>query len=148
MTILTTHVGSLPRGDALAQLLLKRDHGETVDDALFEQTVQAGIDHAVQKQAEAGVGIMSDGELGKVGYATYITERLEGFGGHVDRQPAKDLADFPICARSWRTSWARRSSCGRPASVRSSCARWSLAMRTSVASSRRWRATGAARGAS
>lgn len=99
MTILTTHVGSLPRGDALAQLLLKRDHGEAVDETLFEQTVQAGIDHAVQKQAEAGVGIMSDGELGKVGYATYITERLEGFGGHVDRQPAKDLADFPDLRR-------------------------------------------------
>jgi len=95
MTILTTHVGSLPRGDALATLLLKRDHGETVDDTHFEQVVQAAIDHAVQKQAQAGVGIMSDGELGKVGYATYITERLDGFGGHVDRQPAKDLADLP-----------------------------------------------------
>jgi 5-methyltetrahydropteroyltriglutamate--homocysteine methyltransferase len=95
MTILTTHVGSLPRGDELAGLLLKRDHGEVVDDAHFEQVVQAAIDNAVQKQAEAGVGIMSDGELGKVGYATYITERLEGFGGHVDRTPAKDLADLP-----------------------------------------------------
>ena len=95
MTILTTHVGSLPRGDELAGLLLKRDHGEAVDDAHFEQVVQAAIDLAVQKQAEAGVGIMSDGELGKVGYATYITERLEGFGGHVDRTPAKDLADLP-----------------------------------------------------
>jgi len=95
MTILTTHVGSLPRGDELAQLLLARDHGQAVDDAHFEQVVQAAIDNAVQKQAEVGVGIMSDGELGKVGYATYITERLEGFGGHVDRTPAKDLADFP-----------------------------------------------------
>ncbi|MES2399586.1 MAG: epoxyalkane--coenzyme M transferase, partial [Pseudomonadota bacterium] len=95
MTILTTHVGSLPRGDELAGLLLKRDHGETVDDAHFEAVVQSAIDNAVQKQAEAGVGIMSDGELGKVGYATYITERLEGFGGHVDRTPAKDLADLP-----------------------------------------------------
>ncbi|MES2192055.1 MAG: cobalamin-independent methionine synthase II family protein [Pseudomonadota bacterium] len=95
MTILTTHVGSLPRGDELAGLLLKRDHGESVDDAHFESVVQAAIDNAVQKQAEAGVGIMSDGELGKVGYATYITERLEGFGGHVDRTPAKDLADLP-----------------------------------------------------
>ena len=85
MTILTTHVGSLPRGDELAQLLLKQDHGEAVDETHFEQVVQAAIDQAVQKQAEAGVGIMSDGELGKVGYATYITQRLEGFGGHVDR---------------------------------------------------------------
>ena len=95
MTILTTHVGSLPRGNDLAALLLKQDHGEAVDEALFENAVQEAIDHAVQKQAEAGVGIMSDGEMGKVGYATYITARLEGFGGHVDRTPAKDLADFP-----------------------------------------------------
>ncbi|MDX3894955.1 cobalamin-independent methionine synthase II family protein [Pusillimonas sp.] len=95
MPILTTHVGSLPRGEELAQLLLARDHGQKVDAGHFEQVVQAAIDHAVQKQVEAGVGVMSDGELGKVGYATYITERLEGFGGHVDRTPAKDLADFP-----------------------------------------------------
>ncbi|RZS84346.1 cobalamin-independent methionine synthase II family protein [Pigmentiphaga kullae] len=95
MPILTTHVGSLPRGDELAQLLLARDHGQEVDPDQFERTVQAAIDGAVQKQVQAGVDIMSDGELGKVGYATYITERLEGFGGHIDRQPAKDLADFP-----------------------------------------------------
>jgi len=95
MPILTTHVGSLPRGDELAQLLLARDHGQAFDPEIFERTVQAAIDGAVQKQVQAGVDIMSDGELGKVGYATYITERLEGFGGHIDRQPAKDLADFP-----------------------------------------------------
>lgn len=95
MPILTTHVGSLPRGDELAQLLLARDHGQEVDPDQFERTVQAAIDGAVQKQVQAGVDIMSDGELGKVGYATYITERLEGFGGHIDRQPAKDLAYFP-----------------------------------------------------
>jgi 5-methyltetrahydropteroyltriglutamate--homocysteine methyltransferase len=95
MAILTTHVGSLPRGEELARLLLARDHGETIDADQFEQVVQAAIDNAVRKQVEAGVDIMSDGELGKVGYATYITERLEGFGGHVDRTPAKDLADLP-----------------------------------------------------
>lgn len=95
MSIPTTHVGSLPRSEELAQLLLARDHGQEVDAERFEQVVQAAIDHAVQKQVEVGVGIMSDGELGKVGYATYITERLEGFGGHVARKPAKDLAPFP-----------------------------------------------------
>src|SRR5690606_33961711 len=46
-------------------------------------------------QVDAGVSIVSDGELGKVGYSTYITKRLSGFGGHVDRVPAKDLADLP-----------------------------------------------------
>lgn len=99
MSIATTHVGSLPRGDELARLLLARDQGEAVDDEYFEQIVQSALDDAVIRQSAAGVEIMSDGELGKVGYATYITERLDGFGGHVDRTPARDLADFPQLRR-------------------------------------------------
>ena len=91
----TTHVGSLPRSPALAEMLLKRDHGKDVDDAAFEALVSGEIDGAVRAQVEAGVSIVSDGELGKVGYSTYITSRLSGFGGHVDRVPAKDLADLP-----------------------------------------------------
>lgn len=91
----TTHVGSLPRSNELAALLIKKDHGEQVDDVAFEALVQSEIEAAIAKQVENGVSIVSDGELGKVGYATYITERLSGFGGHVDRTPAKDLADLP-----------------------------------------------------
>jgi 5-methyltetrahydropteroyltriglutamate--homocysteine methyltransferase len=93
--ILTTHVGSLPRGSELTPLLLARDHGEAYDPAEFDRVVQAAIDDGVQKQVEAGVSIVSDGELGKVGYSTYIIERLEGFGGHSDRKPALDLAPLP-----------------------------------------------------
>lgn len=91
----TTHVGSLPRSAALASALLKRDHGEDVDEAAFDALASAEIEEAVRKQVEAGVSIVSDGELGKVGYSTYITKRLSGFGGHVDRMPSKDLADLP-----------------------------------------------------
>ncbi|MDF2115273.1 cobalamin-independent methionine synthase II family protein [Roseiarcaceae bacterium H3SJ34-1] len=91
----TTHVGSLPRSAALAAALLKRDHGEAVDEAAFDALVTGEIEAAVRQQAEAGVSIVSDGELGKVGYSTYITQRLSGFGGHVDRMPSKDLADLP-----------------------------------------------------
>ena len=91
----TTHVGSLPRTPELAGLLLKRDHGETVDEAAFDALVSAEIETAIRAQIKAGVSIVSDGELGKVGYSTYITARLSGFGGHVDRTPAKDLADLP-----------------------------------------------------
>ena len=93
--IQTTHVGSLPRGDALTPLLLARDHGEKYDVAQFDSVVQGAIDDAVRHQREAGVSIVSDGELGKVGYSTYIIERLEGFGGHSDRKPALDLAPLP-----------------------------------------------------
>ncbi len=99
MTIDTTHVGSLPRGDELSALLLARDKGEAYDSAKFETTVQAAINEAVRLQREAGVTIVSDGELGKVGYSTYMQERLSGFGGHIERKPAKDMAAHPDLAR-------------------------------------------------
>lgn len=91
----TTHVGSLPRSAELTAALLKRDHGDTVDEAAFDALVTKEIEGAVRAQVEAGVTIVSDGELGKVGYSTYITRRLSGFGGHVDRVLARDLANLP-----------------------------------------------------
>lgn len=91
----TTHVGSLPRGDALTPLLLARDKGEPYDADAFDRVVQAAVDDAVARQVAAGVSIISDGELGKVGYSTYMIERLSGFGGHIDRRPAADLAEHP-----------------------------------------------------
>ena len=91
----TTHVGSLPRTNELATMLLRRDHKQPVPEAEFDALVSSEIEKAVRAQVEAGVTIVSDGELGKVGYSTYITSRLSGFGGHVDRTPAKDLADLP-----------------------------------------------------
>jgi 5-methyltetrahydropteroyltriglutamate--homocysteine methyltransferase len=93
--ILTTHVGSLPRGNELVPLLLARDHGQPYDAEAFDRLVQAAVNEAVAKQEDAGVSIASDGELGKVGYSTYIKERLSGFGGNVARKPALDLAPLP-----------------------------------------------------
>ena len=95
----TTHVGSLPRSPALAEMLIARDHGKDVGEAAFEALVSDEIAAAVRAQIDNGITIVSDGELGKVGYATYVTERLDGFGGHVDRTPAKDLADLPELRR-------------------------------------------------
>lgn len=97
--IATTHVGSLPRGPELVPLLLARDKGEAYDEAEFDRVVQAAIDAAVAAQVAAGVSIVSDGELGKVGYSTYIIERLSGFGGHSPRKPAMDLAAVPDLAK-------------------------------------------------
>ncbi|PWE30388.1 cobalamin-independent methionine synthase II family protein [Pararhodobacter marinus] len=99
MTIETTHVGSLPRGDALSALLIAKDKGEGYDHDAFETAVAAAIAEAIAHQREAGVSIVSDGELGKVGYSTYMQERLSGFGGHIDRKPAKDLAAHPALAK-------------------------------------------------
>jgi 5-methyltetrahydropteroyltriglutamate--homocysteine methyltransferase len=93
--IATTHVGSLPRNNELVPLLLARDRGEAYDATEFDRTVQAAINAAVDEQISAGVTYVSDGELGKVGYSTYMTERLSGFGGDVPRKPALDLAPLP-----------------------------------------------------
>lgn len=97
--IKTTHVGSLPRGDELTPLLLARDAGKPYDAAEFDRVVSAAVDDAVHRQVAAGVSVVSDGELGKVGYSTYMIERLSGFGGHTDRKSAADLAEVPNLAR-------------------------------------------------
>lgn len=93
--IRTTHVGSMPRGPELTDLLRARDHGEAYDAAEFDSKVAAAVDHAVKMQVACGVDVVSDGEIGKIGYSTYMIERLSGFGGHVDRKPAMDLAAHP-----------------------------------------------------
>ena len=90
-----THVGSMPRGQELTPLLRARDAGDPYDAAEFDLKVSAAVDHAVAKQAECGVDVVSDGEIGKIGYSTYMIERLSGFGGHVDRKPAANLAEHP-----------------------------------------------------
>lgn len=97
--IATTHVGSMPRGPELTALLLARDAGTPYDSAEFDSAVSAAVDRSVAFQRECGVDIVSDGEMGKVGYSTYMVERLSGFGGHVDRKAAADLAEVPDLAR-------------------------------------------------
>src|SRR5262245_40719699 len=93
--ILTTHVGSLPRDEGVVDLLLKRDSGEPFDSREFDRTMTAAVSETVRKQVAAGIDVVSDGETAKIGYATYIKERLSGFGGHTERQIALDLKDFP-----------------------------------------------------
>ncbi|KAJ8138264.1 hypothetical protein OY671_008523, partial [Metschnikowia pulcherrima] len=97
--IKTTHVGSSPRGDESTPSSSARDGGQPYDAAEFDAKVSAAVDAAVQAQVEAGVSVVSDGESGKVGYSTYMIERSSGFGGHIDRKPAADLAEVPNLAK-------------------------------------------------
>lgn len=97
--IRTTAVGSLPRGEHLTPLLIARDKGEPYDVADFDARVSAAIDEAVAGQIACGLDVVSDGEIGKIGYSTYMIERLSGFGGHIDRTPAQDLAAHPGLAQ-------------------------------------------------
>ena len=93
--ILTTHTGSLPRPPALTEALQRRDRGEK-EAAGLEMRVRDAVTDVVQRQAQAGVSVVNDGEASKIGYATYVKERLEGFGGEggLAGLPA-DLAEFP-----------------------------------------------------
>src|SRR4051812_17985672 len=79
--ILTTHTGSLPRSDDLLADLVRRDRGEAVDTEALDARIRAEVAALVRRQADAGVAVVNDGEAGRIGYATYVTERLEGFGG-------------------------------------------------------------------
>jgi len=97
--IATTHVGSMPRGGDLTPLLIARDRGEPYDAAEFDAKVGAAVRQAVALQVANGVDIVSDGEIGKIGYSTYMIERLSGFGGHVDRKSAADLAEHPALVK-------------------------------------------------
>ena len=97
--IATTHVGSMPRGPELTELLLARDAGRPYNAAEFDRAVSDAVNRSVAFQRDCGVDIVSDGEMGKVGYSTYMIERLSGFGGHIDRKPAADLAEVPGLAK-------------------------------------------------
>jgi len=93
--ILTTHVGSLPRPDALADALLAREHGESVDETMFNDLVRTSVSDVVKRQVDVGVDIVSDGEMGKISYATYIKDRCSGFSGDSPRRAPADLERFP-----------------------------------------------------
>jgi 5-methyltetrahydropteroyltriglutamate--homocysteine methyltransferase len=86
--ILTSHTGSLPRPSELLPLIYAKEAGEPVDDAVFDAQVLAAVRESVRKQADAGVDVLNDGEMSKPTYATYVKDRLSGFGGEASRQSA------------------------------------------------------------
>ena len=94
--ILTTHVGSLPRPEAVATQLFAQDSGMNYDEAVFDSLMAQEVGTVVAKQKEARVDVVSDGEMSKISYATYIRHRLTGFElGEMPRAVPKDLDDFP-----------------------------------------------------
>src|SRR5580658_5592776 len=93
--ILTTHVGSMPRPQAVVEMLMARENQTGYDPAAFDTVMRAAVDAVVGRQVQAGIDIVSDGEVSKISYATYIKERLSGFGGDRPRQVALDLQPYP-----------------------------------------------------
>jgi 5-methyltetrahydropteroyltriglutamate--homocysteine methyltransferase len=86
--ILTTHVGSLPRPDDLRALILKKQHGERIDEGAFAARVKSAVAEVVKRQSEAGIDILADGEMGRIGFIPYVNERLAGIEPSAAALPA------------------------------------------------------------
>jgi 5-methyltetrahydropteroyltriglutamate--homocysteine methyltransferase len=114
--IRTTHVGSLPRPDSIAELLLAREHGERHDPAEFDAAIAEAVRDVVRWQVDLGIDEVSDGEMSKISYSTYVKDRMTGFDGDTPRRPALDLAPYPelrqrMAAASGGSQSFQRQSC-------------------------------------
>lgn len=111
--ILTTHVGSLPRSAAVTDVVFAQEKGECPPDA--EAVIRSAVEDVVTRQVACGIDIVSDGEMSKISYATYIKDRITGFDGDSSRQPPSDLEAFPSFlerqAQSGGTPTYRRPCC-------------------------------------
>jgi 5-methyltetrahydropteroyltriglutamate--homocysteine methyltransferase len=120
--ILTTHVGSLPRPQDVVDLLFAQDRDEAVDEAQFDKAVRNAVEETVRLQLEAGIDIVDDGEMSKIGYATYIRHRLTGFEGDSARPTPQDLDDYPEyrdrLVKAGHSATYRRPVCKGPVAVK------------------------------
>ena len=93
--ILTTHVGSLPRSKTVTEVVFAKENDELDDEKAYQQTIRKAVRQVVGRQVDAGVDVVSDGEMSKISYATYIKDRMTGFAGDSPRRPPADLEEFP-----------------------------------------------------
>jgi len=93
--ILTTHTGSLPRPAELDQLIADKENGKELDKAAFDKRVTEAVADIVATQLAAGVSVVSDGEMGKPGYSTYVKDRLNGFGGTGRPLVLTEMVEYP-----------------------------------------------------
>ena len=120
--ILTTHVGSLPRPAKLSQLLFAKDKNEIIDEKEFDDVVREEVKNIVQRQVNCGIDVVSDGEMSKISYSTYIKDRLHGFSGESERKAPADLEAFPSykekIAKSGGTPTYTRPCCTEELSIK------------------------------
>jgi 5-methyltetrahydropteroyltriglutamate--homocysteine methyltransferase len=119
---LTTHTGSLPRPDDLIRMMYAKEEGVPVDPAALAARIRSAVAEVVGKQAAAGIDLVNDGEMSKPSYATYIKDRLDGFGGTGNTFVYQDLAEFPKLAQRVfgdpGRSRRKTPACNAPISVR------------------------------
>jgi 5-methyltetrahydropteroyltriglutamate--homocysteine methyltransferase len=99
--ILTTHVGSLPRDRELSDLLIADEARDTIDRDRLDALSEIGVRHCVDMEIGAGVDVINDGEQPRVGFQTYVAQRLDGFDGVSVREPFRDFADHPDFGAIW-----------------------------------------------
>jgi 5-methyltetrahydropteroyltriglutamate--homocysteine methyltransferase len=121
--ILTTHTGSLPRPDDLIQLMWAKADGTPIDEGVLASRIADAVREVVDRQVEAGVAIVNDGEMSKPSYATYVQDRLDGFGGEsIQDYFFADLTDYPRSAELVAANPGRRKrsapACTSPIAVK------------------------------
>ena len=119
---LTTHTGSLPRPEDLVRMMYAKEEGVPVDGAALAARIRSAVEEVVRKQVGAGVDVVNDGEMSKPSYATYVKDRLNGFGGTGNTFVYQDLVEFPNLAKRVfgdpGRSRRKTPGCNAPISVR------------------------------
>src|SRR5215471_5653411 len=107
--ILTTHVGSLPRNETLSDLLVRREEGEAIDREQLAREMDSAVRHVVERQAEAGIDVANDGEQQRVGFQTYVPQRMSGFAGESKRRRSRDHEEFLALVENLMRRFPKRS---------------------------------------
>ncbi|HTA42586.1 MAG TPA: cobalamin-independent methionine synthase II family protein [Bryobacteraceae bacterium] len=107
--ILCTHVGSLPRNDALSSLLVQREEGVAIEKAELDREMDRAVRHVVEEQVKAGIDIGNDGEQQRVGFQTYVPQRMTGFGGESKRRRGRDYEEYPELVEDLKRRFPQRS---------------------------------------
>src|SRR3954467_13895067 len=107
--ILTTHVGSLPRDPVLSDLLIRDEAGERIDRAELARLGEQAVRHVVKQQIACGIDVINDGEQPRVGFQTYVPQRMKGFGGESRRPRSRGGPVSPGFAEFMERGMPRRS---------------------------------------
>ena len=107
--ILVTHVGSLPRSEALSEMLIDREEGKPLSEQQLADEMDRAVRHVIAKQAEAGIDIGNDGEQQRVGFQTYVPRRMSGFAGESKRRRGRDFEEFPALVEDLMRRFPKRS---------------------------------------
>ena len=107
--ILTTHVGSLPRNEVLSELLIRREEGDAIDPQQMAAEMDGAVRHVLTEQAAAGIDIANDGEQQRVGFQTYVPQRMSGFAGQSKRRRGRDYEEFPALVEVLARRFPKRS---------------------------------------